>query len=238
MKATKTCIGAHRFQYDYLNDDICNIYKDKTHYEWVEINNICELIKGTTQSSLIDENIEGSGVMVTQSKNVEDYKKISEYKLTGKNLFIGNIDSGKKFVIRFFDGNCDFTNLLSHCRINVNYKHKINIKYFYYILMYFEDYLTEKYLKGSCNLSLDSKNFLRIKIPIPNMNKQNEIVQILDIYNFQNEIISKYTGKLYDINLLHKLKEFIQTYVKEQNLESDESESDASDIKNIIDLLK
>ena len=70
------------------------------------------------------------------------------------------------------------------------------------------------------------------------MNKQNEIVQILDIYNFQNEIISKYTGKLYDINLLHKLKEFIQTYVKEQKFESDESESDASDIKNIIDLLK
>ena len=117
--------------------------------------------------------------MITQSQDVNDYKKISKYKLDGSNLFIGNIDSGKKFCLVFYEGKCDYTNLLSVCKIKEKYKNKINIKYIFYFLKQIHDHLTNSYLKGSSNLSLDTRNFNRIRIPIPSLEVQTNILNKL-----------------------------------------------------------
>ena len=86
-----------------------------------EFGEIFELIKGTIQSSKVEEDINGIGTMVTLSKNYLDYKKIKNFKIDGENLFIGNIDSGKKFVINYYKGKCDYINLLSLCKIKDNF---------------------------------------------------------------------------------------------------------------------
>jgi restriction endonuclease S subunit len=114
--------------------------------------------------------------MVTQSQNVNDYKKINNFTLDGKNLFIGNIDSGKKFCIVYYNGKCDFTNLLSVCKLKKKYDKKINMIFIYYFFKQIQKYLTNTYLKGSCNLSLDVKNFNRIKIPLPSLEEQEKII--------------------------------------------------------------
>jgi type I restriction enzyme M protein len=176
---------------DYLKDEyIEKLSSELTNFEWDEFGKVFTLEKGKLQSSKVEEVEDGDGVMVTQSKNSNDYKKIKEYKLTGENLFVGNIDSGKKFCIIFYKGNCDYTNLLSHSKINKNYKEKINIKYIYYFLKSLQDHLTINYLKGSCNLSLDIKNFNRMKIPIPNLNEQNKIIgNIIVLENDKKNLI-------------------------------------------------
>jgi type I restriction-modification system DNA methylase subunit len=169
---------------DYLNDNlIFELSKKINNFEWVEFGDIFTLEKGKIQSSKVEIDEDGEGVMVTQSKNTNDYKKIKEWKLNGNNLFVGNIDSGKKFCIIYYDGKCDYTNLLSHCKINPNYKQKINIKYIYYFFQSMYQHLTDIYLKGSCNLSLDQKNISRMKIPIPPLEIQNKLITKLDSSN-------------------------------------------------------
>lgn len=169
---------------DYLNDKLIFELSNKmNNFEWIEFSEIFTLEKGKIQSSKVDEDEEGEGVMVTQSKNSNDYKKIKEWKLKGNNLFVGNIDSGRKFCMIYYEGKCDYTNLLSYCKINVNYKEKINIKYIYYFLQSIYSHLTDIYLKGSCNLSLDQKNFNRMKIPIPSLEIQNKLITKLDSSN-------------------------------------------------------
>jgi hypothetical protein len=169
------------YQFNSKKQEEKNNYNND--FELIEFGEIFELIKGKIQSSKVEEDENGEGVMVTQSKNKLDYKKIINWHIDGNNLFIGNIDSGKKICINFYEGKCDYTNLLLLCKIKENYNNKINIKYIYYYLISIKDKLTKEYLKGAANLSLDVENFNLMKIPIPSFEQQKEIVEYLDIIN-------------------------------------------------------
>jgi type I restriction-modification system DNA methylase subunit len=168
-----------------------------------EFGKIFNLIKGTIQSSKVIEDKNGDGVMVTQSRNINDYKKINNWIIDNNNLFIGNIDSGRKFVIRFYKGKCDYTNLLLLCKIKDNFKEYINIKYMYYYLDSIEDYLTNTYLKGLANKSLDVEKFNLMKIPIPSLEVQEEIINYcdnnLDIINNLKKIIADNNKMMKDL---------------------------------------
>jgi type I restriction enzyme S subunit len=148
--------------------------------ELIEFGRMFDLIKGTIQSSKVVEDIDGDGIIVTQSKNKDDYKKIKNWIIDGNNLFIGNIDSGKKFVISFYKGKCNYTNLMSLCKIKDYYNNKINIKYIYYYLQSIKDILTENYLIGCANKSLDVEEFNLMKIPLPSLEIQEEIIDYCD----------------------------------------------------------
>jgi len=175
---------------DYIEDEyIENIKLKLPNINWISFNEIFTLEKGIIQSTKVEEEENGIALMITQSQDVNDYKKISKYKLDGSNLFIGNIDSGKKFCLVFYEGKCDYTNLLSVCKIKEKYKNKINIKYIFYFLKQIQDHLTNSYLKGSSNLSLDTRNFNRIKIPIPSLEVQTNILNKLSTKNHVENMI-------------------------------------------------
>jgi len=181
---------------DYLKDEYIEKLSSKMkNFEWIEFGEIFTLEKGKLQSSKVEEDENGEGVMVTQSKNSNDYKKIIEYKLDGENLFVGNIDSGRKFCIIFYNGKCDYTNLLSRLIINKKYIDRINLKYIYYYFQSLQEHLTDIYLKGSCNLSLDQKNFNRMKIPIPPLEEQEKIIQnIMELEETKKDILKGIEG--------------------------------------------
>ena len=88
-----------------------------------------------------------------------------------------------KFCINYYKGNCDYTNLLLVCKIKNKYIDNINIKFYYYYLLSIKDILTKTFLKGTANLSLDTKNFNRMKIPIPPIHIQDKITQKIDSSN-------------------------------------------------------
>jgi type I restriction enzyme S subunit len=178
--------------------------------KWVEFGNVFTLEKGKLQSSKVEEDEDGDGVMVTQSKNQNDYKKIKKWYLDGENLFVGNIDSGRQFCIIYYEGKCDYTNLLLLCKIKENYNKCINIKYIYYYLKSIQNHLTNIYLKGSCNLLLDKKNFNRMKIPIPPIEQQNKCIEKI---NEMENIIKRWNKDVDNIlnNGSNKFLEYLES---------------------------
>ena len=201
--------GIDNLGFEKLNENYqfnLSIVEEEKEYgddiEIIKFGDMFNLIKGTIQSSKVVEEENGDGVMITQSKNKNDYKKIKNWVIDGNNLFIGNIDSGRKFVVSFYKGKCDYTNLLSLCKLNELYNDKINIKYIYYYLHSINNILTEKFLKGCANKSLDIENFNKMKIPIPLLNKQEIIVEYLDNLT---EIIDDNKKKIDKINKINDL---------------------------------
>ena len=173
---------------------------EKEGIENIEFGKMSDLIKGTIQSSKVVEDINGEGVFINLSKN-QDFKKIKDYKLNGKNIFISNVSP--LGLIQYYNGKCDYSNLLYHIQLKDNYQDKINIKFIYYILNRKQEFIENNYQLGCANKTLDIENFNLMKIPIPSLKVQKEIVDILDgVNNRMNddikymEILKELTNKI------------------------------------------
>jgi restriction endonuclease S subunit len=151
-----------------------------TNFEWAEFGDIFKLQKGTAQSSKVEEDEDGKGVFINWSL-YDKYKKISKCSLDGENLFISTVmpngKNGGYMVIKYYNGKCDYGDLMSRLILSDKYKNKISIKYVYYYLNSIKEHIETIYEKGSCNKSLDQKNFNRMKIPIPSLDEQSKIIQ-------------------------------------------------------------
>lgn len=177
MKESKMSL----YHLDYMVDEfILGITEKQKQFEWVEFGKVFTLEKGKIQSSKVEENKDGEGVMVTLSKNINDYKKIKKCDYDGQCLFICNVNGGIELPIVYFNGKCSCTNLLYKCCPNKSYDGAINIKFYYYYLKSISVHLANVYLKGSCNKSLDTKNLNQMKIPMPPIEIQNKKVAQLD----------------------------------------------------------
>jgi len=164
--------------------------------EYVEFGEIFNLIKGTIQSSKVIEDINGDSVFINLSKNKE-FKKIKEFELNNENIFISNVSP--LGLIQYYNGKCSYSNLLYHIKPKDNYKDKINIKYIYYYLLEKKEYIEINYQKGLANKSLDVEKFNLMKIPIPSIEIQKEIVDILDGINDRMNGDIKYIEVLRDL---------------------------------------
>ena len=166
---------------DYLKDEYIESLNSKmTNFEWIEFGDIFTLEKGKLQSSKVEEIEEGEGVFINWSL-YDKYKRINKYSLDGENLFISTVmpngKNGGYMVIKYYNGKCDYGDLMSRLIINKNYINKINIKFMYYYLNSIKEHIETTYEKGACNKSLDQKNFNRLKIPIPSLEEQSKIIQ-------------------------------------------------------------
>jgi len=167
--------------------EIENKHKDT---EWAEFGKVFTLEKGKIQSSKVEEveeNEEGVVFMTgAKDENLKKIKKQNVSYLKGENIFISPNGNGNKRPVKYFNGECNYSDLLSVMIMNNNYKGKINKKYVYYYLKMLQEHIEENYQKGSCNQSLDEKNFNRMKIQIPPIEHQNECVEKLT--NIENTI--------------------------------------------------
>ena len=172
---------------DYLNDKLISELSNKmNNFEWIEFGDIFTLEKGKIQSTSIQEDESGESMFITKSKP-ELWRKINEYDYDGENIFIATTanDRGRKerFPLRYYNGKSKCSNLMSIIHINSKYIKKINKKFYYYYLQSIKEHFETIYIKGSCNESLDQKNFNRMKIPIPPLEIQNKLITKLDSSN-------------------------------------------------------
>ncbi len=172
---------------DYLNDNLVfDLSKKMDNFEWIEFGELFILEKGKIQSSKVEEDEDGEGVFITKAKP-ESWKKINNYDLDGEQLFIANaannVGRSEFFPIRYYNGKCSYSDLLLRIIIKEKYVNKINLKFYYYYLNSIMFWIEKSYEKGSCNQSLDQKNFNRMKIPILPLEIQNKLITKLDSSN-------------------------------------------------------
>jgi len=156
---------------------------NKNEIEFIQFGELFSLIEGSIQSSKVVEDKDGEGVLINLSK-IRDFKRISNYQLTDENIFISNVSP--LGLIQYYKGKCSYTNLLYHIKPNENYKNKINIKFIYYYLKDKQEFIEDTYQKGTANKSLNVEDFNNLKIPIPTIEIQNEIINYCE--NNENTI--------------------------------------------------
>lgn len=193
-----------------LNEEYLKInVKYNKNIELIEFGQIFELIKGKIQSSKVEENDNGKYAIISIAEKNKLTSNIDEkYLIDGENIFIATTSSGTssgpyETKIKYYNGLCSYTCLLAKLELKEKYINIVYIKYIYYSLLNNKEYIEKTYEKGCANKSLDVENFNLMKIPIPSLEKQKEIVEYLDfnnnlINNFNKEIKNnKKQGKLF-----------------------------------------
>ena len=179
--------------FENANKDIINLIENLKEFnktklksllnkdiELIEFGLMFDLIKGTIQSSKVVEDIDGI-TLVTGAKEFKTIKLISDNVIiTGANLFICTNGNGDKIPIKFYDKDCYYSCLMSLCKLKEEFNDKINIKYIYYYLLEKQTYIEENYQLGCANKSLDVEEFNLMKIPIPSLEIQEEIINYCD----------------------------------------------------------
>ena len=194
-----------QFNFEDIKEEIINYNEE---IEIIEFGQMFDLIKGTIQSSKVIEDENGLYPIISIAEKNKLTNNIDEkYLINGKNIFIATTSSGTscgpfETKIKYYDGICSYTNLLSKIQLNKDYKHKINIKYIYYILKNNKKYIEETYEKGLANKSLNIEKFKLMKIPIPTIEIQNKIVEYLDM--IYEEVIKLNKEKIEKIKKLNK----------------------------------
>ena len=178
---------------DYLQDELINTMQlSMPSFEWLEFGDVFDLIKGELQSSKLlqiedDELFDGINYikLITGAKD-ENLKIINKQHISyceGENVFISENGNGNCRPVKFYNGNCNYSNLLSLLKTKPAYETKIHKKYIYYYLKSIQLHIEANYQKGACNQTLDVKNFNRMKIPIPHMKSQLHIITQMDAAN-------------------------------------------------------
>ena len=102
--------------------------------------------------------------------------------------------------------------------------------------MSIKKHIEQVYQKGSCNQSLDIKNFNRMKIQIPSIKQQNKCIEKI---NEMEEIIKRWENDVDNIlnNGSNKFLEYLEgesiKYEKDKN-DKKELETDSNIVKNKI----
>ena len=167
--------------------------------ELIEFGQIFDLIKGKIQSSKVEENDNGKYAIISIAEKNKLTNNIDEkYLIDGENIFIATTSSGTssgpyETKIKYYNGLCSYTCLLAKLELKQKYKNIVYIKYIYYYLLNNKEYIEKTCEKGCANKSLDVENFNLMKIPIPSLEKQKEIVEYLD---FNNNLINNFNKEI------------------------------------------
>jgi type I restriction-modification system DNA methylase subunit/restriction endonuclease S subunit len=202
------------YHMDYLHDDhaqeLQNSGKIK-ECEWVPFGDVFDLVKGELQSSKVEEDGDGDTLFVSKCPIGENNKFIKYDKPLNGGLFIANAFNGNgKCPIRYTDKKCIHSNLMSLCNINNIYTNKINLQYIYYYLLSQSNNIELNYNKGSCNQSLDVKNFNRMKIPIPSLDVQRAYINTISEAVGRTMNIENFDAKLSKLSYIETLSNTIK----------------------------
>ncbi len=191
------------FHNDYLKDEFTEKLSNKiNNIPWVEFGKIFTLEKGKLQSSKIEEIDDGDIIFITKGEINENTKKIKSLSFYNDGIFIASAFNGNgKCPIRFSDEKCIHSDLMSICLIKDEYKNKVNNKFIYYFLKSINEYIENTYEKGACNKSLDSKNFNRLKLPLPTIEIQNNIIDKLTTRKYVLDMINSINKNIFNNNI-------------------------------------
>ena len=211
------------YHMDYLHDENAHALINSgkiTECEWVEFGDVFDLVKGEISSGCVEEiedcviSTEDNNVILMTGAKDGTWKRINKQHNSyceGENVFISENGNGNSRPVKYYNGKCNYSNLLSLLKTNEKYTNKINKKYIYYYLKSIQTHIETEYQKGSCNQSLDVKNFNRMKIPIPSLDVQRAYINcVSDGVNKITEL-SNFNPNLQQLSYIEKLAQTLKT---------------------------
>ncbi|EAJ1254156.1 restriction endonuclease subunit S [Campylobacter lari] len=171
-------LEARRRQYEYYRNKLLSFeYLDKNGggYELKMLGEVCEISTGNSNS--VDEEINGIYPFYTRSQEI---KRINRYEFDETAIITSGDGVGVGKVIHFMRGK--YTLHQRAYRIHI-LQDSINPKFVYfYMKAYFYDYIMKTAVNSSVS-SLRMKMLTGFQIPIPLLETQEKIVNILDKFH-------------------------------------------------------
>ena len=160
-------------QYSYYRDKLLSFEDEIYQVEWKELREVCEIVRGIriTKKELLKEGYP----VVSGGTSFMGYT--NEYNREKNTITIAQYGTAGYVnwqTEKFWANDVCFS---------VYPKESISNKYLYYFLMNKQDYLYEISNRTAVPYSISKEKILRIKIPIPPLEIQEKIVQILDKFN-------------------------------------------------------
>ncbi len=171
-----TELTARKKQYEFYHNLLLKFCNCK-NMKWESISNLCEIKRGKIISKEFIKNNPGKyPVYSSQTENNGVLGSISEYMYDGEYV-TWTTDGANAGTVFYRNGRFNITNI---CGLLKPKNDLINIKYLYFIL----DITTTSYINpGMGNPKLMSNVMAKIKIPLPPLEVQEEIVGILDKFD-------------------------------------------------------
>jgi len=153
--------------------------KDENEEEYEEgivvktLGEVCDIIKGKKRNSK-EGNKNGKYPLYYCS--ILGYLYLDTYDFTGEGIIINKTNGSGKAMVYFGSDKYNVGNTTIHFK---SISELIKTKYIFYYLFH-NISLLERYFKGPCQKSIEIDDLFMIKIPIPSMERQEEIVKYLD----------------------------------------------------------
>jgi type I restriction-modification system DNA methylase subunit/restriction endonuclease S subunit len=164
---------------DYLEDMYIRELMGKIDCEWVAFGDVFDLVKGTLQSSKVEEDPDGEYPFINKSEDESKWQKLKTYNYDGENVFMYLTSNTTKIGVKYYNGKCSCSDIVY--RLNKVSPTNINMKYIYFYIHELKSHIETSYFKGACNQTLDEKNFLtKFKIPLPSAEIQLRVVDYYD----------------------------------------------------------
>ena len=157
---------------EYLEDN----EKEENYNDEITIKklgDICESIKGINKKS---KDGQKNGLYPLYYCSILGYLYLDTYDYDNEGLIINKTNGSGKAMIYYHNGKYNIGETVLHFKSN---NKETLTKYLYYYL-YLNLNELEKYYKGCNQKSIIEKDLFSIKIPIPSLEKQEEIVKYLD----------------------------------------------------------
>ena len=136
-----------------------------------EVKKLGEIILENKKSTLISKGNEvGEYPFFISGIKVKTYNKSI---IDGQNIYL---PTGGNFYVHFYEGKASYSTDTWSLRTIEN----TDIKYFYFFLLLKRDLINEKHFKGATIKHLQKSDFREIRIHLPPLQEQKQIVSILD----------------------------------------------------------
>lgn len=155
---------------------------------------VCNIIKGEKKRS---KDGKDSGLYPLYYCSILGNLYLDTFDYTGEGIIINKTNGSGKAMVYYGSNKYNVGETTIHFKANIN---ELKTKYIYYYLFHNIE-LLQKYYKGANQKSIVEEDLFKIKIPIPSLNKQQEIVKYLDfIYEKANKTSNDKIAELKQLN--------------------------------------
>ena len=192
--------------------------KDETEEEQYEegvvvktLGEVCSIIKGEKKRS---KDGKENGLYPLYYCSILGNLYLDTFDYTGDGIIINKTNGSGKAMVYYGNNKYNVGETTIHFKSKIN---ELQTKYVYYYLFHNIE-LLQKYFKGANQKSIVEEDLFKIKIPIPSLDKQQEIVKYLDfIYEKTNKTSNEKIAELKKLNefCLNNQKIFGENVVKE-----------------------